>query len=409
MKKGIELLVGIFILPLVPLTAQFMENRTVPPPPVVQSLSAQVIGASVTLTWLPAPMVEGNYIILRGTEPITSENRSTALELASIPITEKSWNGTLPDERDYFFAVATQEPNGFEYSFFLPFSNALILPVRADTVPATSEPLRFTSFNAKTREDAVILTWTVSGGGRNLILYRSTTPFRGLDSLLTALVVSTFTDDGTPYVDYPVPGVPYYYAIIDDDTLRTGTARFQHGINTISVPVEVSASYAVQYKGFMPAIRPIPLPLLNPNHEFHHGNVLFSSDTEAIIRALSLERPIQIPKVREPYIFLSDVNSDTRGEEFVLRQVLAETFRQKKWEETITALERFLTIRRSPRTKARTHFYLGQAYNFTGRYHEALKEFLLSQDEYYAQSREWIQYILRRIISKSYTNHEKTM
>ncbi len=401
MKKGIGLLIGFLVLPLVSQTTQFMEDRSVPPPPVVQSLTAEVSEDSVTLSWLPAPSVQGNYVILRASEPITIANRSNATELAVIPVTEGSWTGSLPDDRDYFFAVATRESNGFEYSFFLPFSNALILPVRADKRPLTREPLRFARFDAITREDAVILTWEASERGRNLVLYRSTTPFSGMDSLLTAIVVSSFTDNGTPHVDYPVPGVPYYYALIDEDTLRTGTVRFQNGTNTNSFPVEISASYAGEYKGFMPAIRPIPLPLLNPGRDFHHGPVRFSPETEAIIRAAALERPVRLPVEREPYIFLSDVNSESGGEEFALRQVLAETFRQKKWDESITALKRFLAIRRTPRTTARAHFYLGQAYSFTGRYREAMQEFLLAQDEYYAQSRDWIQYLLRRMISGS--------
>lgn len=399
MKKGIGLLIGFLVLPLVSQTTQFMEDRSVPPPPVVQSLAAEVNGDSVTLSWLPAPSVQGNYVILRATEPITIANRSNASELAVIPVTEGSWTGTLPDERDYFFAVATRESNGFEYSFFLPFSNALILPVRADKRPATREPLRFARFDAITREDAVILTWESSERGRNLVLYRSTTPFSGMDSLLTAIVVSSFTDNGTPHVDYPVPGVPYYYALIDEDTLRTGTVRFQNGTNTNSFPVEIAAIYAGEYKGFMPAIRPIPLPLLNPGREFHHGLVRFSPETEAIIQAAALERPVRLPGEREPYIFLSDVNSESGGEEFALRQVLAETFRQKKWEDSIMALNRFLAIRRTPRTTARAHFYLGQAYSFTGMHREAMQEFLLAQDEYYAQSRDWIQYLLRKMIS----------
>ena len=62
-----------------------------------------------------------------------------------------------------------------------------------------------------------------SRSGKNLVVYRSTRPFTGTDSLVSAILVATIPDDGTPFVDYPVPGVPCYYAVIDEPSLRSGS------------------------------------------------------------------------------------------------------------------------------------------------------------------------------------------
>ena len=60
-------------------------------------------------------------------------------------------------------------------------------------------------------------------------------------------------------------------------------------------------------------------------------------------------------------------------------------------------LENFLRIRRSTAVEHRAHFYLGQMYYLTGRYREALLEFLLARDSYYRPSEDWMADCFRRL------------
>ena len=100
--------------------------------------------------------------------------------------------------------------------------------------------------------------------------------------------------------------------------------------------------------------------------------------------------PIKIGRI--PYLFTIDAQSNTGGEELALRTILAGSFIPGHWDAAIMELKRFLSIRRTPSTVARARFYIGEAQFFSGNYHQALLEFLLAQDRYYNQSREWIHY-----------------
>ncbi len=97
------------------------------------------------------------------------------------------------------------------------------------------------------------------------------------------------------------------------------------------------------------------------------------------------------------YLFEIDTLASGAGEEYALRKILETSFIPGKWDATIVDLGRFLSIRRTPDVSARARFYLGQAKYFTGAYSGALLEFLLVQDRYYVQAREWIQYVMERL------------
>jgi TolA-binding protein len=71
--------------------------------------------------------------------------------------------------------------------------------------------------------------------------------------------------------------------------------------------------------------------------------------------------------------------------------------RKKNWEESARQIARYLSLSRTAKSEARARYYLGQAYYFSGRYPDALFEFLLAQSQYYAESQEWINAILPRL------------
>ncbi|WP_245608816.1 hypothetical protein [Treponema putidum] len=130
------------------------------------------------------------------------------------------------------------------------------------------EDFSFLSFSILTREKYVIISWKAKPEGRNLILYRSTTGFSSISSLAEAVPIANITDDGLPFFDNPIPGIPYYYAIAEENEIASGKIQFINGINTINSPVEVFASYEEQEKRKDAAQnRPIPLPFLNPEKQ----------------------------------------------------------------------------------------------------------------------------------------------
>jgi len=384
-------------------TAQGIDgSRDVPAPPVVSGLQAVITNGSVTLSWIPAPDITGESLIVRANRPITASNYSAAEKRGTVPYTVTTFTDALETGDDYYYAVLSRDSNGTLYEFFLPVSNSMLVGVSDDKMNGTAKETVFSSFDIMTRNDAVIITWKSTTDNRNLVLYRSTSPFAAFNSLVQAVVVATFEDTGTPYVDYPVPGVPYYYAVADEEMLRTGSVIFTAGGNTNRIPVEIPSGFARIQRTLMPSLRPMPLPYLNPSRTAPGPAWKFGTATENMIRSLVASPSARVPlrsPVRMPFIFRSDLESAAGGEEHTLKTILEKTFSTRSWEAALAALEEFLAIRRTAETTARTHFYRGEAYYFTGDYRKALAEFLLAQDQYYNQSREWIRYTMDRMVT----------
>jgi hypothetical protein len=405
MKKAIILPVHVclhFCLAFSVLGAQenmrLPSSLEVPPAPVISELAAVCTGNTVTLTWKQAPDIDGESIIFRANRPITAANYFSAEKRGEVPASATTFNDTIENGKDYYYAVLSRDSRGNLYEFFLPVSNSLLVAVSTEAGIIPSEETAFSSFDTITRNDAVILSWKTSSKNQNVVIYRSTSPFSDMNSLVQAIVVTSFTDTGTPYVDYPVPGVPYYYSILDEDAIRTGSVTFNPGFNTNGIPVEIPSIFARIQRTKLLGIRPMPLPFLNPSQTPVTPLWRFSPATETKITALKVLSARKNEPLRTPYVFLSDIETNAAGEEYSLKKILETSFLVQNWNETTASLTQFLTIRRTPETTARAHFYLGEAYYFTGDYHKALLEFLLVQDLYYNQAREWIQYVMDKMV-----------
>lgn len=401
MKKAV--LFAILLLAGAILTAQDTEARAdpdmrqVPPAPVVSGLVAGVSGQTVTLAWIQAPGIDGENIILRSDRPITAANYETAEKRGVLPVTATTFTDTIEDGKDYYYAILSRDASGAEYKFFIPASNSLLVGVTTGKIEEPAKIATFSGFDAIQKDDSILVAWTATIRKKNLILYRSTSPFSGMASLPQAIVVASFVDTGSPYIDYPVPGVSYYYAIVDEDSLRTGNVTFVPGANTNAISVEIPAGIGKIQRPLLPVLRPMPLPYLNPSREADVTPAKFSQDTERIVRALTVPAATTAPVEREPYVFKSDLSSSSSGEEYSLRKIISTSFAARAWDKSISELNDFLSIRRSEITQTRAHFYLGEAYYFSKNYRQSLLEFLLAEDRYYNQSREWIQYVLAKM------------
>ena len=377
-----------------------IEDREVPPAPIVSNLNAEVSGNSVTLSWTQAPDLAGDSAILRSDKPITAANFGESEKIAILPASQTTFTDSIEGGKTYYYAILSRDEGGAYYDFFVPASNSLLVAVSADKSVTADLVARYSSFVAVSRDDSVIVSWEGGIRGKSALMYRSTTPFNGLASLVQAVLVAGFVDEGSPFVDYPVPGVPYHYAIIDEASVRSGTVSFTDGFNTNAAPVEVPARYLAFKKPLLASLRPMPLPWLNPDRSVKAEPKRFTPATERSIGALARRAKAGTTAVKAPFVFRSEREAVSGGEEFALKKIVEAGYGSGDWKGTIESLERFLAIRRGLDTTARTRFYIGEAAYFAGNADRALKEFLLARDRYYTQSNEWIQYVLDSLLDK---------
>lgn len=396
----------LFITSLFPIYSQGSNFSTisnnVPPAPVVSDLSARVQDSEVVLTWSPSSVDTSYYVILRSTQPITASNFTQSERIALVPSSQTEFTDKLKTNQTYYYAVLIQASNNSEYTFFIPLYNSLLVGVSSQISQEQIEPAIFKSFDYFIRNDSVILAWQLEKSAKKLFLYRSTSPFTDFNSLTQAVLIATFTNEaGAPYLDYPVPGVPYYYALVDEYVIRLGTTKFTPNINTNREPIEISRDFSRFQRTLLPSLRPIPLPWLNINQTITTNPQKFSKSTESIISSLIHKNETLTEIIYSPTVLKEESQLVSSGEEYTFRSILQNTFFKNNWEEAEKELLNYLTLRRSTNITARTKFYLGQAYFFQKKYEKALLEFLICQDSYYNESQEWIQYSLKKIIETS--------
>jgi hypothetical protein len=268
---------------------------------------------------------------------------------------------------------------------------------------------RLSGISAKVQGDAVYVSVKADTPVDTVLVYRSAAPILGTADLLDAVIVLAASSISAPFVDYPVPGISYYYALIPEDELKAGQVFIERGTNSTIAAVEIPAGrYRVGLPGPPRDIRAIPLPLISMDSALPDGS--FAPTPPAVPIPLSpaaakalaeLSRNVKLRPLpdRKPRAFPQDLEIPAGGEEYALRSIVQGPFAKRDWTESAKQISRFLSLSRSPSSEARAHYYLGQAYFFLGQHREALFEFLLAQSQYYAEGQEWVDAILPRLVS----------
>jgi hypothetical protein len=288
-----------------------------------------------------------------------------------------------------------------------PEAEEVVIPEPVDE-PVPVPPVRrrqiwngITNLRAVVRGDGVEITFDISDSSKIPVLYRSVTPITANRSILSAVIVQSGI--GSPYMDYPVPGIAYYYALITEDELFSGDMEIRPGSNATRDPVEIPSGYRVGLKN-SPGIRSIPLPLISVNSVSAAGSgnsvvTPLSPRAERDMSGISPSPNFSKTPFKPPRAFKDDLDVPSGGgEEYMLKNIVQGPFLRRDWEEARENLTEFLSLPRSSSAENRARFYLGQAYYYSGSYREALFEFLLIRDALPAESGEWVQAVLAAMI-----------
>jgi hypothetical protein len=239
------------------------------------------------------------------------------------------------------------------------------------------------------------------------VLYRSVKPITHTADLLTAVIVQS---GRPPFVDYPVPGIPYYYAVIYEEELRRGRVGIYPGYNAALRAVEVQAERVGLPRAA--ELRPLPLPLMSLNYAVP-GIDNFSELRNPIplglnaAKALGSLRPAR-PRTeasRRGRAFSQDLETETQGvtaENLALRAIVQGPFSRGDWETSRRELDRYLSGHRGVIGEARARFYRGQCLYFSGVYREAFYEFLLARNYFPVEVNEWMDACLEILVNRGY-------
>ena len=393
--------------------------------PIVTQLQGEVRNNLIRLSWQNRSEAEGPVYIYRTPFPVQEEILYPDFLLfqgvrpIEIPfgivfyVDEVEYHGT------YYYFIAASDTEGYHYNEpilwdnfigvhvasglnppqFTPSYSSLTAPVMTITpqfiapeMGAQTMQMGISAMQIIPHNDRVIISFS-RGNTRSAALYRSIRPILHTPDLLRSVIVQTGIT--SPFIDFPLPGIPYYYAVINEDDLVRGTVTVIPGVNSSLNPVEVSAGRDDMGIDAPPeAIRLTPLPQLRSSTEIP-DTLRANQNFGSILQSIPL-RPSVDPSSRSPEFFVSDMETNpSAGEDFALSSILTGSFMDRDWQNASDELFRFLALPRSSSTTARARFYLGQCFYFLNMPREALFEFLAIQETLPNESRDWIQACLQ--------------
>ncbi len=204
--------------------------------PFVSRLRAEAGQSSVQLSWRTVPGFTGSYRIYRHTKEIDEASFPAAVQVASVGAGISSYEDFPPAPGSYYYAVLMDD--GKLSGLFVPFRNRTSAPIQvAAAAPEQEKAARISALTAELIGDAVRLRFQSSRADRDLLLFRSLQPMRsGADLNLSPLPLKA---GSTRYDDYPIPGLDYYYALVDAGLFKLGEAELTAGQDSTLQPVRV--------------------------------------------------------------------------------------------------------------------------------------------------------------------------
>ncbi|MFH2113305.1 MAG: hypothetical protein ABIJ86_02200 [Spirochaetota bacterium] len=367
------------------------------------------------ISWVDSPDVTSGYAVYRHAELPDASNFPSAVLIGEVPDGKGLLAFVPPDDRGYYYFVLAKTPEGGVFEVFIPLRNVTLAPVA--TAIRTAIDLKpvpdygtISGIIARNDGDSIMVSFDAEGVSGRFVLYRGTTPIQDSVTLLDATVAAVIAPGSPPFRDYPVPGIEYYYAVIQEQALFGGSIQINPGRNATKASVTVPAgSYRIGLPVLSPASRSIPLPYLVLTRGLQDAKPVSMEEQAPVARTLLAETEKAIANLQEAVgvpvmisrpaitIFPEDLQAPGGGEEYTLRLIVGDFLIKGLYAQAAERFTLFLSLPRSTTNAAKARFYRGQALAMSGSFREAFFDMLQAQDHFYMESAVWVDYILYEI------------
>jgi hypothetical protein len=273
-------------------------------------------------------------------------------------------------------------------------------------ISTPSATLALTGLSAYPDIGGIRVNFLSGNPSKHVVLYRNIVPMMQLTDLLTA-EIAHLPGAVSPVIDAVKSGVPYYYAAVYDEDMRTGTAYIAPGYNATIYPALIIQGVATMDKPAAPPQQSPPPAVASPpvfNYPAQGSGGKLSLEAAAALSGASLTAP-RTDKVSpangitmtEPKIFSEDLLQAPSGMEAAnLQNIVQNYILWRRWTEATDSLRQFL-LNSSGNANNRARFYLGESYYFSGAADKALTEFLAVQSRFPEETPLWIQACLHKL------------
>jgi hypothetical protein len=416
-EMNLRKLAFLFLMGMIMGKGLFAQEETPPPvdldsqeqasfSPFVTGLRGEIRNNLLRLSWQDSPDLKGSVFIYRSLSPFEGGIPLEEGRPIEIPYGVESYIDEIDSSGTYYYFIAASDEERNHYIGFLlgntisvEITESIGMPEVRNPVPAEPEEAihGISNLIARIDDNGVIISFRYARTG-NLILYRGTRPITRTADLLTAMIIRR--EAGPPFIDNPVPGIPYYYAIIPEEELVHGTAAIMPGVNATIYPIEAPIETSEETVG----IRAVPLPLISLPSAMpetlvfeetpRHGEL--SGEAERALGNIPIHQRNRAV-LKNSHIFPRDMEI-AEGEDYLLSSIIRGSFSAKEWNTAKDEILRFLSVSRGRSSEARARYYLGQCYYFSYAPREALFEFLQARPVYLNETAEWIQACLNMMV-----------
>ena len=237
-----------------------------------------------------------------------------------------------------------------------------------------------------------------------LLIYRDTRPISSYNQLSSAYFVAELPAEACGYTDSVMDYNDYFYAVIaftdrPFDLILVSMNSTVDGVHLIApqqkdIEPKKKSDEKLYTDG---TLRETPLPFINYVEGQGQGDTLISDEIAKSATQFSGYSSKSGRTPVSPYFFEEDLISPDSGDDFLLFEVLKNTFVQEKYEEAIILLNKLNGTNISESVRNRVYFYIAEAYFFTGDFEEAAKAFVKVAHVYPLQTKIWMNYTLDRI------------
>jgi hypothetical protein len=380
--------------------------------PFVSRLRVAVRDPQVRITWRDSEdLSDGSYLVYRHTDEINQNTLDAATLVATVEPGVETYLDTPLEEGNYYYAVIAAEADGRTYPIFVPFRNKTLRPV-AVTRLESEEDLAASVYDidARAQDMTVVLVFTPSRSGRTLAVYRSTAPFSELESIGDATLLQEIESSSRRFVDYPAPGVSYYYGVFDTVLIERGSLEVVEGANALPSAVQISlpSQQGIAIQIPRATKRPAPLPILQLISGLQSGERLATPDiprsatagllppsAERAVRQLLAHTPERPRFAPEPVILPEERAGTGEGVQQTLAGIVNGEFAGGDYARAVDLMRILLMLPIGTELEQRVRFYLGQALYFDGRREPAIMEFVIAADgDLYSSAKPWMDGIL---------------
>lgn len=235
-----------------------------------------------------------------------------------------------------------------------------------------------------------------------LLIYRSTTPITRYSQLKNLTPIAELPGDRTDYTDSVKDYKDYFYAIITvtDKPYEIILASMNSTVNGVHLKLQTKKPETKPQKEEEKLYtggtkRETPLPYLDIIEGLNEEN-LISDETVDSTKEFTASKKDD-SEILSPYFFEEDLVSPDGGDDYILFDILKNTFVQRKYSDAETQLKKLVKRNISTSVQNRAYFYIGETEYFLGNYEEAVKAFIQVSHVYPMQTYRWINACMDKI------------